>query len=100
LPCENILIKPISKNAADCIVIAALRTEKIDNECGNVAKGNVFRVDTRNCIIMGENRLVVVVGVENLVVVDTEDVVFVCAKDKVQNMKDILSQLKEEGKYV
>ncbi|HEY8361539.1 MAG TPA: hypothetical protein VIK77_01490 [Tissierellaceae bacterium] len=57
-------------------------------------------MDTRNCIIMGENRLVVVVGVENLVVVDTEDVVFVCAKDKVQNMKDILSQLKEEGKYV
>ncbi|MCM8901688.1 mannose-1-phosphate guanylyltransferase/mannose-6-phosphate isomerase [Caldicoprobacter algeriensis] len=70
------------------------------DEYDNVIKGNVFKVDTRNCIIMGENRLVAVVGVENLVVVDTEDVVFVCAKDKVQNMKDILSQLKEEGKYV
>jgi len=50
-------------------------------------------VESRNCFIQGENRLVAVVGVENLVVVDTGDAVLVADRDRAQDVKAVVDQL-------
>ncbi|MDO4269089.1 MAG: mannose-1-phosphate guanylyltransferase, partial [Eubacteriales bacterium] len=60
-----------------------LAVERIrrSNELGNVVNGNVITVDTHNCIIQGERKLIAAVGLEDLIVVDTEDAILICAKN-------------------
>ncbi len=60
---------------------------------GNVISGDVIISDTHNCHIYSESKLVSVVGMENLVVVETDDAVLVTDRDNAQNVKTIVNQL-------
>ena len=64
---------------------------------GNVLRGRVMHQDSRNCYLRSENRLVVGLGVEDLVVVETDDVVLVAHRDRAQDVKTIVSRLEREG---
>lgn len=69
---------------------------------GNLLRGSVVTVETRNTIVDGGERLVALVGVEDLVVVDTEDTTFVCHKSKIEQVRELLSKLRnqEMDKYL
>ena len=67
---------------------------KKSNEFGNVVSGNVITVDTKNCIIQGNQKLIAAVGVNNLIVVDTEDALLVCQADSAGEIKKVLENLK------
>lgn len=73
-----------------------LAIERINptNEFGNVVKGDVVSVNTKNSTIIGGNRLIATVGLENIVIVDTNDTVLVCAKDSAQDIKKVIENLK------
>jgi len=60
---------------------------------GNVKKGSVIEVDTRNCLIFGEKRLISTVGVEDLIIVETEDVVLIAKKGESQKVRAIVDFL-------
>ncbi len=62
---------------------------------GNAHHGDVIAVDTRNSYAYAR-RLVALVGVDDLIVVETDDAILVAAKDKVQQVKDVVSRLKAE----
>jgi mannose-1-phosphate guanylyltransferase len=55
-------------------------------------------VETKNCLVEVENALVATVGVENLIIVQTEDAILVSTKDKAQEVKKIVNALKEKEK--
>lgn len=61
---------------------------------GNAHHGDVIAVDTRNSYAYAQ-RMVALVGVDNLVVVETDDAVLVAAKDKVQEVKQVVARLKD-----
>ncbi len=63
------------------------------DEAGNRIRGKAVMVDSRNCFIQGEQRLVAAVGVHDLVIVDTGDAVLVAHRDHVQDVKQVVSQL-------
>lgn len=63
---------------------------------GNVLRGDVLTHDSNNCLVRAENKLVTLVGVDNLVVIETKDAVLVAAKDKVQDVKEIVQKLHSE----
>jgi len=63
---------------------------------GNVAVGDVMSVDTKNCFIHGDGHLISTVGVEDLVIVATDDAVMVAKKDQDQDVKKIVDRLKAE----
>jgi mannose-1-phosphate guanylyltransferase/mannose-1-phosphate guanylyltransferase/mannose-6-phosphate isomerase len=65
---------------------------------GNVVVGDVLASDTTNSYLRSEDRLVATVGVDNLVVVATKDVVMVAAKDRAQEVKKIVDLLKAAGR--
>ena len=73
--------------------LAVERLKKPDGQ-GNVMAGNVIGIDTRNSIIQGEKRLIAMVGVGNLIVVDTEDALLVCGKAHTGEIKRVLEELK------
>ncbi|WP_054694976.1 mannose-1-phosphate guanylyltransferase [Syntrophomonas palmitatica] len=63
----------------------------------NIIRGNVTAVDCQDCIIeAGDRRLVAVLGVKDLIVVDTEDATLICPKDRAQDVRKILQQLKQK----
>ncbi len=66
------------------------------NTNGNVIKGDVLTHDVCTSYINAESRLVAVVGLENIVVVETKDAVLVSPRDRVQDVKKIVTQLKEK----
>lgn len=64
----------------------------------NVTEGDVILQDTKNCLVKADNRLVVTNSVDNLVIVETPDTVFVSDLDNSRNVKSIVNNLKEQGR--
>jgi mannose-1-phosphate guanylyltransferase len=64
---------------------------------GNVIQGNVIHLDARNSIIQAGKRLVAVIGVEDMVIVDTEDITFVCHKDKTDSVRELLIKMRSQN---
>ncbi len=62
---------------------------------GNAQHGDVIAIDSRNSYAYAQ-RLVALVGVDDLVVVETDDAVLVARKDRVQQVKDVVAKLKAE----
>ena len=65
---------------------------------GNIAVGDAVMINTTNSILYSSGRLISAVGVDNLVVVETEDAVMVCRKDKAQDVKMIVDRLQMNGR--
>jgi mannose-1-phosphate guanylyltransferase/mannose-6-phosphate isomerase len=61
---------------------------------GNVQRGDVYLDGVSNSLVRAESRIVAVIGVDNLVVVETPDAVLVVHKDQVQRVKQIVDHLK------
>ncbi|MCP9828484.1 MULTISPECIES: mannose-1-phosphate guanylyltransferase/mannose-6-phosphate isomerase [unclassified Synechococcus] len=64
---------------------------------GNVLRGRVISEGSRNCYLRSEHRLVVGLGVDDLVVVETDDAVLVAHRDRAQDVKMIVNQLEAAG---
>jgi mannose-1-phosphate guanylyltransferase/mannose-6-phosphate isomerase len=65
---------------------------------GNVLHGDVLLDQSHNNYIRSESRLVAATGVENLVVVETSDAVLVASRDRVQDVKRLVTALKSAGR--
>ncbi len=65
---------------------------------GNVPQGDVLLHDSQGTLAMSEGRLIACVGVRDLVVVETPDAVLVAHKDRTQDVKKIVDQLKAAGR--
>ena len=65
------------------------------NASGNVIAGNVIDIDSHDSIIYAEKRLVATIGLKDVVVVDTPDATLVCSKDRAQDVKKVVEELKK-----
>ena len=68
------------------------------DDAGNVVRGDAYVDASRGCYVRAEGRLVAAIGVENLVIVETDDAVLVAHKDKAQEVKRIVDRLKALGR--
>ncbi|MBD5384676.1 MAG: NTP transferase domain-containing protein, partial [Ruminococcaceae bacterium] len=77
-----------------------LAVERINrtNDHGNIEMGDIIAVDTTNSIIFGNKRLIASVGISDTIIVDTDDAILVCSKNSTQDIKKVLSRLKESGR--
>jgi mannose-1-phosphate guanylyltransferase len=62
---------------------------------GTVAWGEHIGVDTAECLVYGQDALIATLGVKNLVIVQTQDVVLVCEKSRSQEIKKLVQMLAE-----
>jgi mannose-1-phosphate guanylyltransferase/mannose-1-phosphate guanylyltransferase/mannose-6-phosphate isomerase len=65
---------------------------------GNTLIGDVIAADTRNSYVRGDGRLVAVVGIEDVIVVDTADAVLVVPRGRAQEVKEVVDRLKAAGR--
>ncbi len=75
---------------------------KASNEFGNVVDGHVVTVNTKNSIIQGGAKLIATVGLQDMIVVDTEDALLICDKDSAGDIKKVLENLRicNQTKYL
>jgi mannose-1-phosphate guanylyltransferase/mannose-6-phosphate isomerase len=65
---------------------------------GNAHRGDVIARDCRNTLAMSDKRLVALIGLDDVVVVDTDDALLVAHKDRVQDVKEIVGTLKAQAR--
>jgi mannose-1-phosphate guanylyltransferase/mannose-6-phosphate isomerase len=92
---EGAMVLPVDIGWSDVGSWSALWDVATRDAQGNATHGDVIAVDSRNSYAHAR-RLVALVGVDDLVVVETDDAVLVARKDKVQQVKEVVARLKGE----
>lgn len=96
---DRAAVVPVSCGWSDIGSWSSLWSVAQRDENGNRHEGDVISVDSRGSLVRAsERRLVATLGVEDLVVIDTADATLVARKDRVQDVKAIVDQLKAAGR--
>lgn len=68
------------------------------DQCGNALKGDCLPIDCSNTLMLGRNRLIAGIGLEDVLVVETDDVIVVAKRGESQKVKDVVAELKARGR--
>jgi mannose-1-phosphate guanylyltransferase / mannose-6-phosphate isomerase len=68
------------------------------DDAGNIVKGNTIDIGSENSTIFAGERLIATIGLKDMVVVDTPDATLVTPKGRVQEVKNIVEELKKNGR--
>ena len=88
------VVVPLDAGWSDVGAWSALWARGVPDDQGNVTKGDTYTDGSRNNLIISHDRLVAAVGVEDLAVIETSDAVLVARKDRDQDVKRLVEELK------
>ena len=94
---KKVAVIPADINWSDVGSWRALDDIAKKDASGNVVTGNVIDVGSKNSIIYAGKRLIATVGLDNTVVVDTPDATLICDKDKTQDVRKVVEELRKKG---
>ena len=92
------VVVPLNAQWSDVGSWSALWEISSKDQSGNAIRGDVLVEDATDSYLYSQHRLIGAVGVKDLVVVETKDAVLVAHKDKVQQVKNIVAQLKKNNR--
>lgn len=95
---SDAVVVPLDAGWNDIGSWSALWEVDAKDDNGNAVRGDAVVQDSRNLLIQGGERLIAAVGLEDVVIVDTKDALLVAAKSKVQQVKQVVDQLKAAGR--
>lgn len=90
-------VVPLDAGWSDVGSWTALRDVSEQDADGNAHRGDVIAIDCRNTFAYGD-RLIAMVGLEDVIVVETNDAVLVGKSNRMQEVKDVVAQLKADGR--
>jgi mannose-1-phosphate guanylyltransferase len=94
---SDVLVIPIDLGWNDVGSWASLHEVWANDEDGNIILGELIALAASGCVVSSPHKLTALIGVEDLVVVDTPDALLVCRKDKAQDVKKLQELLREKG---
>ena len=65
---------------------------------GNALRGDVIAVESENCMVYSPNKLIAIVGLKDIVVVETDDALLVVPRDRAQDVRRIVEELELQGR--
>jgi mannose-1-phosphate guanylyltransferase/mannose-6-phosphate isomerase len=92
---DQAAVVPLDAGWSDVGCWSSLSDVIPSDDKGNVLQGDVLTVDCRQSFVHASSRLVAAIGLEGYCVVETKDTVFVAPKDRDQDVKQIVDQLKQ-----
>lgn len=95
---EDAVVVPLDAQWSDIGSWSALWEVSEQDENGNVLLGDVHTHNSHNVLVNSTSRLISVVGVDNIIVVETKDAVLVVDKSQVQDVKRVVEKLKDENR--
>lgn len=93
---KDAVVVPMDAGWSDVGGFSALWEVSAQDENGNAFTGDVKAVNSKNTLVLAEDKLVAIVGVEDLVIVNTKDAILVAHKNQSQYVKSIVNELKAE----
>ncbi|MDQ7783890.1 MAG: mannose-1-phosphate guanylyltransferase [Desulfomonilaceae bacterium] len=94
---QNVLCIPVDVGWNDIGSWVALEEVWGRDDRGNASTGDVLNLETSNCIVSSPHKVAALIGVEDLIVVDTPDALLICRKDRAQDVKTLQEALKARG---
>jgi mannose-1-phosphate guanylyltransferase len=94
---EDIAVVPASIGWSDLGSFAALPEVREADAQGNVFSGDVIALDTARSIVVGNRKLIALVGLSDVVVVDAGDAILVCHRDRAQDVRKVTEVLQARG---
>jgi mannose-1-phosphate guanylyltransferase len=94
----NVVVIPVDFGWTDIGSWASMDELYEPDEKGNIIKAPYAGIDSSHITVIGNSRLVAAIGINNLVVVETEDAVLICARDREQEVREIVEILKRDKK--
>ncbi len=64
----------------------------------NVKIGNIFTIDTKNCLLISKNKTISTIGLKDIIIVETDEGIFLAKKGKSQEIKDLIKKLQAKSK--
>jgi len=95
---EDVAVIPVDIGWSDVGSWSSLSDLLPADERGNTVVGPHMGIDTSDTLIFSEKRLVATIGLEDMVIVDTEDALLVCPRDREQEVRAIVRQLQQENR--
>lgn len=96
---QDVVVIPVDIGWTDIGDWSAIYQLHRPDEQGNVVVGAThIGVATRSCFIQGGEKLIATIGLEDIIIIDTEDAMLVCARDQAQDVKLIVEKLQEDSK--
>lgn len=94
---QDVVVIPVDIGWSDVGNWSSMRDILPADASGNVVVGQHVGLDTRNAIVFGGRRLIATIGLEDIIVVDTDDALLVCPREREQEVRDLVQRLREMG---
>lgn len=94
---EDVLVIPGDFGWSDLGSWDALRDVSEQDENGNAVRGDLICVDTGDCLVHSPGKLVALVGVRDLLVVETDDALLICRRGRSQDVRKVVEILEKRG---
>jgi mannose-1-phosphate guanylyltransferase len=94
---QKVLTVPLDVHWNDVGCWSSLHGVWSDDDCGNAVSGSALCVESLKCVVSSPHKLTVLMGVDDLIIVDTPDALLVCRKDKAQDIKKLQELLIARG---
>ncbi|MDP1853792.1 MAG: mannose-1-phosphate guanylyltransferase/mannose-6-phosphate isomerase [Candidatus Omnitrophota bacterium] len=96
---NSVVIPVFNLGWSDLGTLCALDTLLSKDKNENIVQANSIDIDSRNVIILGQNRLISTIGLKDLIIADTEDALLICHKEKAEDVKKMVEKVKQAGGY-
>ncbi|WP_299004379.1 mannose-1-phosphate guanylyltransferase/mannose-6-phosphate isomerase [uncultured Shewanella sp.] len=94
----NAVMVPLPHAWSDVGSWSALCDISDKDKFGNSFKGDVININSHNTFVQAENKLITIIGLTDLIVVETKDAVLIAKKDQVQQVKKVVAHLEEKNR--
>jgi mannose-1-phosphate guanylyltransferase len=96
---DNVVVIPAKFGWSDVGSWSAIPEVVEADSRGNVIirENNSIALDSGNCLVFGNGKLVALVGVSDMIVIDTDDALLVCARESAQDVRQVVAELEKRG---
>ncbi|WP_298774910.1 mannose-1-phosphate guanylyltransferase/mannose-6-phosphate isomerase [uncultured Shewanella sp.] len=92
------VMAPLHHSWSDVGSWSALWDISDKDKSGNSLKGDVININSHNTFVQADNKLIAIVGLKDLIVIETKDAVLIAKKDQVQQVKEVVAHLEKQNR--
>jgi len=97
---NNAVVIPLNAGWSDIGNWKTLWEVGVKDNNNNVIKGDVTTINTTNSYINADHHMIAIIGIDNLIIIDTPDATLVAHKDQAQQVKEVVAKLKSNKKSI
>lgn len=95
---DQVVVMPLALEWSDVGSWASLKDTLTDDEKSHYVKGEHIDFESENLLVYGGKKLITTIGVKDLIIIDSEDAILVCDRNKARLVSDVVKKLEESGK--